>query len=256
MAEMQRQIMGEAYRRIVPNVTSREDLGWWVRDQLLKHNLTTNWGGTTAPGVSQSGVPREQHGDVYRRGDFLGWDFGINYLNYGTDNKQYGYILKEGEIDVPAGLKKAWERAQTARDILRKAIKVGRTGGETLKNMVSSLEDADYIYTPFTDIGSLDREMVNAIGDSEQSGVSVDCHPVGNNGRSEFAVGASMAPFRPFRRQFTIQENHLFSLEFMVHTWVPEWNRVLSINLEDNSIVTNKGVEPLYPYTEKIIIIP
>ncbi len=255
MAEIQRRIMEEAYRRIVPNVTTREDLGWWVQDQLMEHNLITVSRGPSAPGVTQSGVPREEHGDVYRRGDFLGWDFGITYLNFGTDYKRYGYILKEDEVDVPAGLKKAWERAQIARDILRKAIYVGQTGGETLEKMVSGLEDADYIYTPFTDIGSLDRVLVSAIGDSEQSGVSVDCHPVGNNGRSEFAVGASMAPFRPYRRQFTIQENHLFSLEFMVHTWVPEWSRVLSINLEDNSVVTNKGVEPLYPFNEEIIII-
>jgi len=42
----------------------------------------------------------------------------------------------------------------------------------------------------------------------------------------------------------------------MIHTWIPEWGRRVSINFEDNAIVTSKGVEFLYPVNEKIILIP
>ena len=255
MAELQRQIQEEAYRRIVPEVTTREDLGWWVQDQLMKLGLFIPTRGPSAPGASHSEVPREQRGEVYHRGDFLSWDWGIKYLNFGTDYKRNGYILKEGEYDVPAGLKKAWERGLQARNVIRKTVKVGYTGLEMRSMLVKALEDLDFIYTPFTDIGAQDRVMVNAIGDRDESGFSLDMHPLGNTGRSEFAVGASIAPFRPFRGQFEIQENHFISFEFMVHTWVPEWNRVISINFEDNSIVTNKGLEALYPRNDRIILI-
>jgi len=49
---------------------------------------------------------------------------------------------------------------------------------------------------------------------------------------------------------------HLFSFEYIVHTAIPErpQNR-LAINFEDNHIVTERGVEWLYPPNEKIIII-
>jgi Xaa-Pro aminopeptidase len=124
-----------------------------------------------------------------------------------------------------------------------------------LKIVAKALEDAGYVYTPFTDIGVKDREIINALGNSEKSGFSIDCHCVGNTGNSEIAVGPSMAPFRENWAHLKIQPNNLIAFEFMVHTWVPEWERRLSINFEDNAIVTERGVEALYPRNEEIIII-
>ena len=40
-----------------------------------------------------------------------------------------------------------------------------------------------------------------------------------------------------------------------LNTWVPELDRRMSINFEDNAIVTENGIEFLYPPNEKIIII-
>ncbi|GAF75668.1 unnamed protein product, partial [marine sediment metagenome] len=82
IAEIQRQLMEEAYRRIVPGVTTREELGWWVQEQLLSKGLITLPRGPSAPGGSR--------GNVYQRGDFLSWDWGIRYLNFGTDFKRKG----------------------------------------------------------------------------------------------------------------------------------------------------------------------
>ena len=65
-----------------------------------------------------------------------------------------------------------------------------------------------------------------------------------------------MAPFRPDRRHLKIQPNNLFSLEFVVNTWNPDTGRRMSVNLEDNSIVTEYGVEALYPRNDHIIVIP
>ena len=56
------------------------------------------------------------------------------------------------------------------------------------------------------------------------------------------------------RRHHGAAELHL-ALEFELNTWVPEWNRRIGINFEDNAIVTDLGVEYLSPIDEKIIVI-
>ena len=51
-----------------------------------------------------------------------------------------------------------------------------------------------------------------------------------------------------------IQPNNIFSLEFVVHTAIPNGRR-LAINFEDNAIVTEHGVEWLYPPNPRILIV-
>ncbi|SVA21528.1 uncharacterized protein METZ01_LOCUS74382, partial [marine metagenome] len=70
------------------------------------------------------------------------------------------------------------------------------------------------------------------------------------------AVGPSFAPFRELRADLMIQSNNIFSFEFITHTALPSFgNRRLRINFEDNVIVTNQGVELLYPRNERILLI-
>lgn len=250
IAEMQRQLMEETYRRIVPGVTTREDLGWWVQEQLLKRGLLPR---LVPRGPS---APRGHlRGNVYQRGDFLSWDWGLEYLNFGTDIKRYAYILKEGETDIPKGIQHVWNRGLKAREILRKTIKIGYTAGEMLDKIVKALEAEGFVYTPSDDISSQYRDLMNALGDSDKSGFSIDCHTVGNTGNSELELGPSMAPFRPFRSHYKIQQNNIFAFEFVVNTWNPDTNSRMSLNLEDDAIITEKGVEALYPRNDRIIVI-
>ncbi len=259
ICELQRQIMETAFRNIKPGITTRDDIGWWAQDQLLKNGILSSYWGASTPGVLHSEV--SDRADTRRRsyilqpGDLLSWDWGIRHLNMGTDWKRNAYLLQEGETDVPASVKHAWERGLKARKIMRKEIKVGRTAGEALDACVKALEKEGYVYTPFVDTPK-DREIVAALGDDERSGISIDCHCVGNTGNSEVAVGPAFAPFRPYRSHVKIHPNNLFSFEYIVHTWIPEWGRRLAINFEDNHIVTSNGVEWLYPPNEKIILVP
>ena len=131
---------------------------------------------------------------------------------------------------------------------------MGRTAGETLDAVVAALEKGGFIYTPFVDTPK-DREIVAALKQSPKTGISLDFHTVGNTGNSEVSEGAAFAPFRPYRAHFKIQPNHLFSFEYIVHTWMQEAGKRLAINFEDNHIVTQNGVEWLYPPNEKIILV-
>jgi Xaa-Pro aminopeptidase len=255
--EIQRLIMEAALKRIEPGVTTREELGWWANDQLLAQGIEPSYFGVGMPGLNYSESDRSETRKpnyIFQRGDLISWDWGIHYLNFGTDYKRKAYILKEGETALPPNIQKAWDRGLKAREIIRKTFKPGNTAAETLKSDSRALEDAGFIYTPFEDTDR-DREIVQSLGNEEKPGFSIDCHCVGNTGNSEIAVVPSMAPFRQPRGHLLIQPNNLIAFEFIVHTWIPEWGTRLAINFEDNALVTPNGVEALYPRNDKMILI-
>ena len=172
-----------------------------------------------------------------------------------SDWKRNGYILKEGETDVPESVQRAWQFGLDAREILREELRVGRTAGETLASAAAALERAGYVYTPFKDTDE-DERIIQELEDDPRPGISIDCHTVGNTGNSEVSIGAAIAPFRPYRAHLMIQPMHLFSFEYIVHVYVPEWEERLAINFEDNHVITHNGVEYLYPPNQNIILIP
>jgi len=262
--EIQRQIMDAALNRIKPGISTREEIGWWAQDQLWAQGLMPSYEAATLhvpymPGISHSGKSDRSEtwdpGYVFQRGDFISWDMGIGYLNFGTDFKRNGYILKEGETDIPKGLKHAWIRTLEAREIIRKTLKIGRTAGESLEVVVQALEAAGFVHTPSDDVSSQYRDLAAALGDSDRSGFTVDFHATGNTSVGDATTGPSMAPYRQDRAHLLMQQNYIFAFEFVVNTWIPEWGKRASISYEDNSIVTEKGVEALYPWHEDIVII-
>ncbi len=65
MCEIQRLLMEEAYKRIVPGVTTSEELGWWVQDQLLLRGLDSGDRGPYGP------VGPDSRGGVYENGGYF-----------------------------------------------------------------------------------------------------------------------------------------------------------------------------------------
>ena len=257
--EMTRRMMETAFTRevITPGETTLLDVAWWVQERLLEMGVRSSFG-ISGPYVLWSATAsREETREpdyVIRHGDFLAYDMGIRHLNMGTDFKRHAYVLRDGETAPPDFIQHAWDQGYRARRILYDNIEVGRTAGETLAFLAERLEAEGYVYTPFTDIGAEDRAIVAAMGDDPRTGISIDCHTVGNTGNSEVAVGPSFAPFRPSRADVMIQPDNIFSLEFIVHQAIPDGTRV-RINFEDNAIVTTDGVEWLYPPNPGILLI-
>ena len=78
-------------------------------------------------------------------------------------------------------------------------------------------------------------------------------HSVGNLGHG---IGPSIAWFNPARLQFEIKPTNLFSIELFAYTAADEWGgSKVRIPLEDDAIVTERGVEWLYPANERILLI-
>ena len=171
-------------------MTTLEDVGWWVQQQLYKKDLIKKdrVGGIIVPGVlysaqselTSSPDAREpnwwanRNDYILRRGDFLSYDLGINYLEYfATIYKRVAYITRKGETGVPESIQHAFDRALGARSIIRKQLKVGKTAGQTFQDIISAMEDAGYIHTPFIDIRAEDVKIAQkALANTDRSGFS------------------------------------------------------------------------------------
>ncbi len=263
--ELHRQIQERALSNevIMPGVTTLEDVGWWVHEQLFKRShVEARWNATSMPGVIYSAASNDSETNstqyVLQRGDFLSFDIGLRYLDYfETDYKRNAYIMKKGETRVPESLQHAFDRAIAARAIIRKQIKVGKTAGQTLQDIIAAMKAADYIYTPFTDESPENYMNVQEkLANTDKSSFSIDMHSQGNHGGSLVTVGPSIAAFRSDRDHLPVQENHLFSFEFVISTNLPEKPGFpLAINIEGNHVVSSRGVEFLHPPNEKILLI-
>jgi len=272
--EMHRQILERALSNevITPGVTTLQDVAWWVQEQLHDHGI--KWFNSlelplprilysveserVAPPDTRWWIHYPEY--VIQRGDFGTYDIGVLYLGaFRTDFKRNFYVMGENERTVPASIQHAYDRAIAAREIIRKNIVVGRTAGDTLNAIIEGMEDAGYISTQFINMGTEDYRMIQREITGDQSGFSIDLHPEGTKtgpAASDVAVGASIAQFRADRAHLMIQEDHLFSLEYMVHTVMPDRPGFpMSVNIEGNHIVTRWGVEYLHPPNDRILLI-
>lgn len=268
--EMHRQLLIRALSREVinPGKTTLRDVGQWIVEEQQRQGIgygvdsyvplpriLFSAASTTdaAPDVRWI-IHDEDY--VIQRGDFMTYDISVRHLDYfTTDFKRNAYVFREGETTIPESIQKAFDRAIDAHLIMRPHIVAGRTAKQTLDALVVALENENYIYTPFIDIGTKDYELIQkALLGKNNSGFSIDLHAMGNNGGSLVTVGASVAPFRTDRFDQVLQHNHFFSFEYMVHTNLPERPGFpISINIEGNHLITNDGVKYLHPRNEKIL---
>jgi methionine aminopeptidase len=157
---------------------------------------------------------------------------------------------------MPKELQYAYDQAIKGQWIMRPTIQVGKKAGDVLAAMIKSMKDEGYIYTPFTDNGKKDREIIRkALSNTDKSGFSVDLHVQGNNNGELITVGASMAPFRRDRDHLILKENHIFAFEYMVHTNMSGREQPLSINISNVQAVTNLGVEWIQPPNKEVYLI-
>ncbi len=244
--EIARQKVMEKFSSITPGVTSVGDVG-----------ANVSYSAVSDRSEIRSRDYVLQRGDLFHCGaGGVDWmDFGFS--SFSVDTKTHAYILREGETSVPESIQYAFDQAIKGQWIMRDHMRIGMTAGESLAAMSKAMEDAGYIYTPFTDIGTEDYKMVQkALANTDKSGFSIDNHAMGNNGGGMVTVGPSMAPFRRDRDHLVIKENNIFAFEYMVHTNLPERPGFpLSINISNVQIVSNRGVEWIQPPNEKIILL-
>jgi len=271
LGEMTRQLIERALSNevITPGVTTKEDVAWWVKEQVLARGIEPSYSEFYLPSLLYSeskefeGYPGPSK-HTFQRGDLFQFDWGFKFMNLGTDMKRTAYILKEGETAVPAGVQRAWDQGLKARQVLRENIKVGRTAEETLKIVGDAFEEAGFVFAQLIhDAGDWDVVWDEALkmrglgpDERDKTQVSIDCHCVGNSGNSQIEPGPAISGFRPGRGHLTIKANHLFALELFANSPIPEWGGYrVRFGIEDDAIVTEDGVQFLYPPNSRILLI-
>lgn len=117
---------------ITPGTTRVREVEWWMVQRLNDLGLATWFHPSVS--VQRQGAGEAQLGEdpVIQRGDVLHCDFGITALRLNTDTQHMGYVLREGETEVPEGLKAALARSNRLQDIVVEELRPGRTGNEVL----------------------------------------------------------------------------------------------------------------------------
>lgn len=228
---------------ITPGKTALEDVAWWIEDRLLERGLEASFGLPSIYITGPGGIEAVSNERIIQRGDLIMIDWGVGLMNFYTDMKRMAYVLKNGETQAPSGFQNAFDQAVKVREIIRKNISVGKTAEETLEVLNKKVEEAGF---------SIMKEF-NTPSQTEKTEVIIGCHSVGNWGHG---IGPSIAWFNPLRLTFTIQSTNMFTIEFFAYTAAPEWGgKKVRIPLEDDAIVTENGVEWLYPIADRILLI-
>ncbi len=244
--EMSRTIAERAFSNevIAPGRTTLADVAWWMHEQQFINNLGSSFGMPSVYITGPDGFVALSNDHVIQRGDFLTIDWGVGYLNFYTDIKRHAYVLRDGETHLPDSIQRAFDNGRAVRDILKNNIKAGRTAKETYDILNQHIDHAGFRVMESFNQPTDDPTVVDVI---------IGCHSVGNLGHG---VGPSIAWFNPARMTYMIQPGNMFSIELFTYTAIPEWGgKKLRIPLEDDAVVTERGVEWLYPVNQKILLI-
>lgn len=244
--EKSREIAERAFSNevITPGKTTLAEVSWWMREQQFNSHLGTSFGMPSVYITGPEGFVALSNDHVIQRGDFLAIDWGVGYLNLYTDMKRHAYVLKEGETHLPDSIQKAFDNGIAVRDILKANIKAGRTAGETYDILNAQINENGFRVMEKFNSPTADPSVIDVI---------IGCHSVGNLGHG---IGPSIAWFNPQRMTYMIHPTNLFSIELFAYTAIPEWGgKKLRIPLEDNAVVTERGVEWLYPVNQKVLLI-
>jgi Xaa-Pro aminopeptidase len=229
---------------IVPGHTTTGDVAWWMMEQLHKEGLGSSFGlpSIYILGPGERGPVSGDH--VIQPGDLITVDWGVNYLFYYTDMKRMAYVLKPGENAPPAGVQRAYDKAQEVRRMILDVIRPGVKAGDALAAVNQRVAE-----TPGLVLGRYDDPSK----DGKVSDVVIGSHSVGDWGHGS---GPSIADFNPLRMTYTLRPSNFLSIELFLYTVVPEWGtRKIKIPLEDDGVVTERGFEFAYPPNSRILLV-
>jgi Xaa-Pro aminopeptidase len=220
-------IIDTAFSNVViePGVTRTDDVVWWMRQKVNDLGLGT-WFHPSVE-VQRRGVSDAQLGanPVIQKGDVLHCDFGITAMRLNTDTQHMGYVLRDGETDAPAGLKRALLNSNRLQDIVVAELRPGRTGNEILS-------------------ASLARMKASGIDGTVYS------HPIGLHGHGagpliglwDYQDGV------PGRGDAKVIPGMWYSIELQATTPVPEWNNQPLRSAQEEDVIIDADGKVRWAY--------
>jgi Xaa-Pro aminopeptidase len=243
--EISREIAERAFSNevITPGATTLEEVAWWMSDRQLERGLESSFDMPSVYITGPEGIAATSTDRIIQRGDLLMLDWGVGFLDFYTDMKRIAYVLREGETEAPPGIQHAFQRAIEVRDIMKTTIAPAPTAQEALDATWGAIEAAGFNRIAFNQPSP----------DPAVTDVVIGPHSVGNWGHG---IGPSLAFFNPTRLTYELRSGTLISIELFAYTANPAWgNAKVRIPLEDDAVVTERGVEWLYPVNRRILLI-
>ncbi len=207
---------------IKPGRTTNQDVVWFMRQQVNDLGLGTWFQATVRVQRKGSGIPSNLAEDapvVIERGDVLHCDFGLTALGLATDTQHMAYVLREGETDAPAGIRRALANTNRMQEILMARMKPGRTGNEVLADAIAAMK----------------AEKING---------TFYTHPIGDHGHG---AGPLIGLWDrqegvPGRGDVRLIPHSWFSIELGARTPVPEWDgQELFVGQEEDAFLDGDG---------------
>ena len=215
---------------ITPGKTTVGDVRWWFLQQVNSLGLDVWFNPDLRvqrqnqdSGKTQQFLSVADESEVIKRGDVIHIDCGVNYMGLSTDWQKMGYVLREGEKDVPEGLKRALANTNRLQDALFTHMKPGAKGFEVYDATMA-------------DMKNLGIEAM------------IYSHSVGNQGHGlgasiDFRRPAAGAPLEP-----PLREGSYTSIELNTATTIPEWGgQKVTIMMEDDAYLTKEGMKWFRP---------
>lgn len=210
---------------IKPGKTTVGDVRRWLYDALWARGLTT-WFQPDLR-VQRKGKPNETsrgflavspESVVIEKGDVVHLDFGITYMGLNTDWQKMSYVLRDGEKEVPAGLKKALANTNALQDSMCRNAHPGKPAGDVYNEVMADMQ----------------KQGIEA---------KVYSHPLGFQGHG---LGASI-DYRSAQRAESmpprkLRDGSYISIELNSVTAVPEWDgQKVYVMEEDPAYLTAQG---------------
>jgi hypothetical protein len=249
---VQNDVIGEAFsnRAVIPDVTTIEDLNWWIRDRYRGLGLNID----NHPSVVvlrrpskiaeypesakyfRNGTAGTGDDVVIRRGDIIGLDSDIMLLGLETDSQQFAYVLQEGENDVPESLKHALRAMNEMLDAYLSAYVAGRTAHEIVEaaNKIapkdSIITQAEFGFHPPPMF--IQRFSRNGLQFSRETYVA--------------GIGRGYKQHPLLSPSLKLHANTLYAHEPSFTFAIPEWGKDgLTFAVEQLVVFTNKGCDYL-----------
>lgn len=205
---------------ITPGKTTTTDVEWWLRQQVHDRSMGSWFQPSVSVqrrGAAESGI-FGMSDVVIERGDVLHVDFGIYAMGLATDTQHMGYVLREGESDAPAGLKRALGVGNRLQDILMSQMKVGRSGSEVQTAALAQMN----------------REGITG---------KIYTHPIGDYGHGPGpTIGLIDRQDGEPRSSIRLIANTWYSIELYAASRVPEWDdQEVGMPLEEDAALTAEG---------------
>ncbi len=211
-------VLKEAYSTdvITPGLTTTTDVEWYIMQRINDMGLDAWFSPDVDLQRKGCSAPR-MSGVVIEKGDLLHTDMGLTYLGLNTDMQRLAYVLRDGESEIPAGIRNGFAKGIRFQDIVRRNFIEGRTGNEIF---FASTEQAKAEGL---------RPMLYA-------------HPIGAYGH---AAGPYMGMFDrqgflPGCGELRLHPDTCYALELNITEPVPEWDgQDVCFMLEETIAFTN-----------------